>query len=95
MLLGFLDSRGQGVLLALARGHRLATDSSSLQKGDANLQTLYTWVIGSKQRGSTGSGVSRVLRYWKEVRVILSTDRGMVVLRLYKGDEELRGAMIC
>ena len=41
MLLGFLDSRGQGVLLVLARGHRLATDSSSfsLQKGDANLQT--------------------------------------------------------
>ena len=77
--------------MVLVRGHRLATDFSifSLQKRDAQLRT------SSKRRRSTGSGVSRVLRYWKEARVILSTDRGMVILRLYKGDEELRGAMVC
>ena len=61
----------------------------NLQKGDANLRT------SSKRRGSIGSGVSQVLRCWKEVRVILSTDRGLVVLRFCKGDEELRGTTVC
>ena len=32
-----------------------------------------------------------MLRYWKERRVILSTDRGLVVLRFRKGAVELRG----
>ena len=77
--------------MALVRGHRLATDFSILvyKKGDAKLRT------SSKRRGSTSLGVSRILRYWKEVRVILSADQGMMVLRLCKGDEELRGAMVC
>ena len=91
VLLGFLDSRGQEGPISIGTGHRSATDFSILvyKKGDAKLRT------SSKRRGSTGSGVSRVLRYWKEVRVILSTDRGLVVLRFCKGDEELRGAMVC
>ena len=32
------------------------------------------------------------MRYWKERRVILSTDRGLVVLRFCKGAVELRGS---
>ena len=73
--------------MVLVHGHRLATDFSILvyKKGDAKLRT------SSKRRGSTGSGVSRILRYWKEVRVILSTDRGLVVLRFSKRAVELRG----
>ena len=80
VLLGFLDSRGQEGPIGIGTGHRLATDFSILvyKKGDAKLRT------SSKRRGSTGSGVSRVLRYWKEVRVILSTDRGLVVLRFVR-----------
>ena len=30
-----------------------------------------------------------------ECMVFLSTDRGLVVLRFCKGDEELRGATVC
>ena len=90
MLLGFLDSRGQGVLLVLARGHRLATDSSSfsLRKGDANLQTP------SKQRGSTGSGVSRVFEVLEgsEGNSFYGSRSGGTTV--CKEDEELRGATV-
>ena len=59
---------------------------------EKELRVLQT---SSKRRGSISSGVSQVLRYWKEVRVILSTDRGLVVLRFCKENEELRGAAVC
>ena len=92
VLLGVLDLRGQEGPIGIGTGAQVGYGFQHFlvyKKGDAKLRT------SSKRRGSTGSGVSQVLRYWKEVRVVLSTDRGLVVLRFCKGDEELRGATVC
>ena len=81
VLLGFLDSRSQESSIGIGTGHRLATDFSNFCTRKGGTQSFGS---SSKRRGSTSLGVSRILRYWKEVRVILSTDRGLVVLRFVR-----------
>ena len=91
VLLGFLDSRSQEGPIGIGTGAQVGYGFQhfSLQKGGRETSNIKqtTWVyrlrsISSFEVLEGGEGNS-------------FADRGMMVLRLCKGDEELRGAMVC
>ena len=79
--LEFLDSRGPENPIGIGLEAQVSYGFQQFCTRKGGTQSFGS---SSKRRGSTSLGVSRILRYWKEVRVILSTDRGLVVLRFVR-----------